>query len=141
MVLEDCINYLLTGAQHKVYLMMKKALEPYGLTPVQYGVLACIWQNDLHNPKDIALFLSLENSTISGILDRMEDKQLIERTIDSNDRRYIQINLTDKTREMEKQVLKRVDQVNQEVMKGFSDEEAEQFRYFLRLMKGDESEV
>ena len=52
--LKDCINYLLTGAQHTVFQMMKKELKIFDITPIQYGVLKCIWEYDLHNPKEIA---------------------------------------------------------------------------------------
>ena len=132
MHIEDCINYLLTGAQHKVFQTMKKALEPYDLTPIQYGVLACVWQKEMCNPKEIAEFLSIENSTISGILERMEGKDLLLREIDSNDRRYIRIVLTDKSRKLEKPVLKTVADVNKELLKTFSDADEDKLRVLLR---------
>ena len=66
--LNNCINYLLTGAQHTVFQYMKKNLAQFDITPIQYGVLGCIWEFDMHNPKDIAAHLGVENSTISGIL-------------------------------------------------------------------------
>ena len=138
MKLEDCINFLLTGAQHRVYMMMKKALEPYGLTPIQYGVLACIWQNDLHNPKEIARFLGIENSTISGILERMEDKDLIQRMIDSNDRRYIKIVLTQKSRDLETPVQETVERVNSAVMRNFSPEDWEKFLQLLKIAMSED---
>ena len=71
--LDNCINYLLTGAQHSVFQYMKKNLAQFDITPIQYGVLGCIWEFDMHNPKDIAAHLGVENSTISGILERMEN--------------------------------------------------------------------
>ena len=65
--LDNCINYLLTGAQHSVFQYMKKNLAQFDITPIQYGVLGCIWEFDMHNPKDIAAHLGVENSTISGL--------------------------------------------------------------------------
>ena len=130
--LKDCINYLLTGAQHNVFKMMKNDLSEFELTPVQYGVLKCIWEYDIHNPKEIAEHLYLENSTISGILERMEKKGLITREIDDNDRRYIRVCLTQKGRELEEPVNKVVDQVNDRVYGVFEEEEVEKLREFLR---------
>jgi len=137
--LKDCINYLLTGAQHTVFQMMKKELKIYDLTPIQYGVLKCIWEYDLHNPKEIAEQLMIENSTISGILERMEAKQFIRREIDDNDRRYIHIYLTETGEKLEGPVNEIVDRVNQVVLQNrFTEEEVAQLRDHLRMIAGIE---
>lgn len=43
MELTQCINYLLTTAQHKVFQEMSSRLEKFDVTPVQYGVMYCLW--------------------------------------------------------------------------------------------------
>lgn len=130
--LNNCINYLLTGAQHAVFQYMKKNLAQFNLTPIQYGVLGCIWEFDMHNPKDIAAHLGVENSTISGILDRMENKGLIRREIDSSDRRFIHIELTDVSRELELPVRKVVTDVDRKVMEQFDEGETAALKTMLR---------
>ena len=129
MKLELCINFLLTNAQHKVFQVMKKDLAQYDITPIQHGVLKCLWEKDLHNPKEIAEQLGIENSTISGILDRMETKGLIVRNIDVNDRRFIRIDLTDQGRAIETDVDSVVD--NEKVLKNFTEEEIKEFKRLL----------
>lgn len=136
MNLDQCINFLLTGAQHTVFQGLKKDLEQYDLTPIQYGVLKCIWQLDLHNPKDIAEYLGIENSTISGILDRMEKKDLIERSISPEDRRFIHVELTKTGRALEEPVNKTVEEFNQRALSQFTPEETEQLRSMLRRFIG-----
>ena len=130
--LDNCIHYLLTGAQHEVFQYMKRMLAQFDITPIQYGVLGCIWEFDMHNPKDIASHMGVENSTISGILERMENKGLIRRMIDSSDRRFIHIELTDISRELEVPVRTVVSEVDQVVLKKFSDEEVELLKNMLR---------
>ncbi len=134
MNLEECINFLLTGAQHRVFQEMKNELKVYDLTPIQYGVLKCIWEKDLSNPKEIAVQLGIENSTISGVLERMEAKGFIVREIDPNDRRYIKLILSDKARELEEAVNQTVLEVNQKVLKGYTKEETALFKSFLKRM-------
>ncbi len=137
--LKDCINYLLTGAQHTVFQMMKKELKIFDITPIQYGVLKCIWEYDLHNPKEIAETLMVENSTISGVLERMEAKDLITREIDDNDRRYIRICLTKRGKELEGPVNEAVDCVNHAALYDlFTEEEVCQIRKYLRTIAGIE---
>jgi len=130
--LNNCINYLLTGAQHTVFQYMKKNLAQFDITPIQYGVLGCIWEFDMHNPKDIAAHLGVENSTISGILERMENKGLIRRMIDSTDRRYIYIELTDVSRDLEIPVRTVVTEVDRKVLEIFDEEEKAALKNALR---------
>ena len=135
MNLDQCINFLLTGAQHKIFQDLKKELDKFDLTPIQYGVLKCIWQMDLHNPKEIAEYLGIENSTISGILDRMEKKELIERDIDKEDRRFVRIKLTKSGKELEGPVNKTIEDFNKEALSIFTKDEASQLRdMLLKLM-------
>lgn len=136
MQLEECVNYLLTTAQHSVFLKMTEKLSVFDLTPVQYAVLYCLWENNKKSPKEIAERLKLENSTISGILERMEKKDLIKRMISKEDRRFIQIMLTEKGAALEEDVLAAVDKVNEEVMSVFSKEECENLKTQLRLLAG-----
>ena len=136
MQLEECVNYLLTTAQHSVFLKMTEKLSVYDITPVQYAVLYCLWENNGTSPKEIAERLKLENSTISGILERMKKKELIKRSISKEDRRFIQVVLTEKGASLNEDVLATVEQVNTEVLSVFSDEERESLKSYLRTLAG-----
>ena len=136
MKLEECVNYLLTTAQHSVFLKMTEKLSVYDITPVQYAVLYCLWENNGTSPKEIAERLKLENSTISGILERMKKKELIKRSISKEDRRFIQVVLTEKGASLKEDVLATVEQVNTEVLSVFSDEERESLKSYLRTLAG-----
>lgn len=136
MKLEECVNYLLTTAQHSVFLKMTEKLSVFEITPVQYAVLYCLWENDRRSPKEIAERLKLENSTISGILERMEKKGLIQRSISKEDRRYIQVILTEKGAALKADVLTAVEQVNDDVLSVFSSEECEILKSYLRTLAG-----
>ena len=101
-------------------------------------MLKCIWQLDLHTPKEIADYLSIENSTIAGILDRMEKKELIERKIDRDDRRYVYIDLTKTGKDLEGPVNKTIEDFNKEVLSVFTEDEAGALRDMLRKLFMDE---
>lgn len=138
MQLEECVNYLLTTAQHSVFLKMSEKLSSFDVTPVQYAVLYCLWENDKRSPKEIAERLKLENSTISGILERMEKKDLIKRSISKEDRRFIQVILTKKGASLKDDVLTAVEQVNEEVLSIFSEDECASMKNYLRRLAGIE---
>lgn len=139
MQLEECVNYLLTTAQHSVFLKMTEKLSAFDITPVQYAVLYCLWESDKRSPKEIAERLKLENSTISGILERMEKKELIKRSISKEDRRFIQVILTKKGEDLKEGVLEAVEQVNNEVLAIFSTDECDRLKQNLRTLGGIEA--
>lgn len=133
MKLEECINYLLTIAQRGVSQMMTQRLAPFDITPSQYGVLNCLWLSEGPLlPREIAEMLSLETSTVSGILDRMQKKELIDRMINENNRREIFVSLTEKGAALEEDVVRTVEELNAEVLESFGAEEAALFKNQLR---------
>lgn len=133
MELKECINFLLTTAQHTVFQYLSQRLAPYDITPSQYGILNCLWINDgTCLPRQIAELLCLETSTVSGILDRMQKKDLIDRVINPENRREILVMITPKGESLKAPVLKIIDEVNEEVLKDFSPKETEFIRKSLR---------
>ena len=133
MELKECINFLLTTAQHTVFQYLSQRLAPYDITPSQYGILNCLWINDgTCLPRQIAELLCLETSTVSGILDRMQKKDLIDRVINPENRREILVMSTPKGEALKAPVLKIIDEVNEEVLKDFSPKETEFIRKSLR---------
>ena len=133
MELKECINFLLTTAQHTVFQYRSQRLAPYDITPSQYGILNCLWINDgTCLPRQIAELLCLETSTVSGILDRMQKKDLIDRVINPENRREILVMITPKGEALKAPVLKIIDEVNEEVLKDFSPKETEFIRKSLR---------
>ena len=140
MELNQCINYLLTTSQHRVFQEVSKRLEPFDVTPVQYGVLYCLWMGGKTTPKEIAAELKLENSTISGILDRMEKKDLLKRQVSIEDRRYIEVVLTEKGAALEKPVLDTIDTANIDILADIPDEEQQILKKNLRLLAGLEED-
>lgn len=134
MELTQCINYLLTTAQHSVFQYLNGKLSEYDVTPSQYGVLSCLWQREFATPKQISEILCLETSTISGVLDRMQKKGLIDRVINRDDRREVRMVPTEKGKALEEPISKIIDEVNEEVLKCFTDEEVALLKNQLRTI-------
>ena len=133
-----CINYLLTVAQHEVFLIFSENLSQFGITPGQYGVLACLWQEESlrHSlpPKEIATILRVENSTISGVLDRMEKRGLIDRVLNPTNRRSISVKATKEGLSLKEPVQALIDQLNDQVLSIFSPQEKDELICLLNRM-------
>lgn len=132
MEMTECINFLLTQAQQKVFKYLKSELDPFNVTPVQYGVLQCLWDEGSQTPKQIGNVLGLDGSTITGILDRLENKALIVRNTYIGDRRTIKVELTEEGSKLREPIGKIVEDVNIEVLKQFSSEEIDQLKKNLK---------
>jgi DNA-binding MarR family transcriptional regulator len=78
---------------------------PIPLTPPQMLAMQVLVESARNEPGVRALSLSelsermgLAHSTVSGIVARLERHGLVDRTVRSEDRRYVRIHLTDKVR-------------------------------------------
>lgn len=121
MELNECINYLLSISQNKVFKHFSKLLEEYDLTPAQYGVLNCLWRKGEMSPKQIGAMMHLEASTVSGILDKMQKAGFIERSIDPENRRNILVATTKKSKAIQQDVEATTEQLNESVLQFLSD--------------------
>ncbi|MEQ8236245.1 MAG: MarR family transcriptional regulator [Syntrophomonadaceae bacterium] len=125
MELEQCLNFVLTKAQRNIHQLFKAELAPFGVTPGQYGILRCLWDENAQTAKKLADRLALDGSTITGILDRMEQKGLIEKQTDPKDRRAMQVMLTAKGKKLQKPVSEAIETANRRALVKFDQQEAE----------------
>ncbi|BAH45178.1 putative transcriptional regulator [Brevibacillus brevis NBRC 100599] len=129
--IEDCYGFLLGKAYQKVWQMEKAALSTYGVTPVQFILLHALWEKDGQKGVELGARLRLDGATITGVLDRLEKLELIERRSDPNDRRTNLIFLTPKGKELEKPLNQLTEEVNNAVISLFSEEEAKLLKNML----------
>lgn len=131
MELDQCVNFVLTKAQNSVQQLFKAELAPYGVTPGQYGVLKCLWDQNGLTAKQLAERLYLDSSTITGILDRMENKGLINRYHDARDRRALCVMITTVGQELQEPVTQAIINANKKVLQNFDKEASEILRKML----------
>src|SRR5690349_19838095 len=97
--IDQCISFLAGKAAQTVARLARERLAALGITPVQYGVLQVLWEQDGLSGTEIRARLVLDSATITGVLDRLDTLELIQRTADSGDRRVNRIRLTKAGRE------------------------------------------
>lgn len=94
------LGYKVKLVSQLMYRDFLERLEPYGLTPFHYLVLCCLWEEDGLSTSGIADKLKQLGATLTGVVDRMEDRQLVYRERDPSDRRVIRVWLTDEGRKL-----------------------------------------
>ncbi|MGI1658328.1 MAG: MarR family winged helix-turn-helix transcriptional regulator [Desulfitobacterium sp.] len=131
MKLEQCINFTLAKTQQSIQQLFKAELLPHGVTPGQYAVLQCLWDEDGQTPTQLSERLFLDSSSMTGVLDRLEQKGLIERKPILKDRRALQVMLTDRGRQLKEPVLQAIKEANQKALANLSVEDAKILKQLL----------
>jgi MarR family multiple antibiotic resistance transcriptional regulator len=70
-------------------------LAPYGVTAPQFKVLVMIALFCAETPADLCRLLSVDSGSMTRMLDRLEQKNLIARTRSDADRRQVRLTLTE----------------------------------------------
>ena len=66
----------------------------FGITPVQYGALAAIRASPGIDQIGVAIAIGFDRTTIGGVIERLESKQLLVREVSAEDRRSRSLHLT-----------------------------------------------
>lgn len=94
-------------------------------------IIFALWGKDGVPIKTLCEKTSLDKSTLTGIIDRLERDGYVERKASETDKRSTLISLTGKEQEFAKNIQKVSTQMNKIFYKGFSDDEIIQFEEML----------
>ena len=131
---DDRLIYLIFTAQQKLRTYLTKMLikENVRVTPAQAGILFLLKQRDGRTMGELSQMLSIDNSTITGLVDRLEKRGLVRRDPSPHDRRASHVFVNPEGIEEVDKAKKVIRAVNQEIKNGFSAEELESFNRILR---------
>ena len=128
-------------ALHDTARLMRKRFEQRArhssLTRSQWQVLAMLSVNEGIHQKGLADLLEIESITLGRLLDKMEERGLVERRRHSTDRRMLLLFLTPEAHPSLTLMRGMGEQTRNEAMKDFSQQEREQLLQLLEKMKGN----
>ena len=105
LLLERQVCFALAVANRSVLRIYRRLLEPLGLTHPQYLVMLALWESEPRAVKDIGAVLQLDSATLSPLLKRLEQQQLIVRRRRGDDERNVDVELTSSGRALREQAL------------------------------------
>ena len=131
---DDRLIYLLFTAQQKLRTYLKKMMtkENVRVTTAQAGILFLLKQKDGRTMSELSQLLSIDNSTITGLVDRLEKTGLVRRNASPHDRRASHVFINPQGMEEVDKAKKVIRMVNQEIKNGFSAEELDSFNRILK---------
>lgn len=95
MSLDNQLCFALYGASMAMSRVYKPMLDRLGITYPQYLVLHSLWEEDGRTIGAIAERLSLESSTITPLVKRLEAAGFVSRTRDAQDERQVRVRLAE----------------------------------------------
>lgn len=122
-IYENCIMFNLAKAYQRVHSEFKQRFSKFGLTPIQLLVLEALFEEEGLSSGEIGTRLVLDSATLSGVLERMIAAGWIVKKVSKNDRRAVEITLTDRANALREDVLKAVEDANDAVLGSFRVEE------------------
>jgi DNA-binding MarR family transcriptional regulator len=110
-------------------LLRKSRLDAFN--GAQGRILYVLWEYGKLSFSDVGKYTSLAKTTLTSMIDRMEESGLVERVPDKEDRRQIYISITEKAKKHRQKYDKVSDEMNALFYKGFSADEIRRLETML----------
>jgi DNA-binding MarR family transcriptional regulator len=131
------LGYLLNHVYVRFFELSAPALAPFGISGREAAVLRAI--NDPHPlaQGEIARRMGIDRTTMVALIDDLQERELVRRRQDPDDRRKNVVELTDTGRDVVRQATRAAGQAEQVFLSPLSAGQAEQFRKTLRALLYD----
>ena len=135
---KEHVGLLIKFINGRVVTKINKNLADFNLTGVQHEILCFIDRNEHERDvfqKDIEKCLKLTNPTVTGIVKRLEEKEMIARCPSSTDARYKCLHVTEKGRDVICKSFKfGADNIEKQLVKDLSDDEVKMLKDLLKKL-------
>jgi DNA-binding MarR family transcriptional regulator len=108
----------------------------FELAPAQLGALKALDPETPIPMRDLALALACDNSNVTGIIDRLEDRGLVERRPSKEDRRVKMLVVTDAGAEIRRQVKQRMEEAPEPIKRLTEDEQIALRDLMRKVLRG-----
>lgn len=134
--MDDSFHYLSMINHMTVQKKLMEQLKDTGLTLGQPKVLDYLKDHDGVSQKEIAAGCLIEAGSLTSILNRMEEKDLIERKMLNGNRRTFHIFMTESGKKNQKLVEEAFKKIEKTALNGISEEEQKLFmEIFCRIYR------
>lgn len=130
--MDDTLHYMIMANQMLVQKALLEQLKDTGLTIGQPKILDYLKEHDGSNQKEIAKACFLEAGSLTSILNKMEEKGLIERRTLNGNRRSFHIFMTDEGKKKQQLVETAFLKIEEKALADISGEQFEQFMSVYR---------
>ncbi len=135
--IERNFGFLLHDVARLMRTVFDRRGRALGLTRSQWWVLTMLYAREGVTQSELADMLELEKPTLGRLLDRLEEKEWVERRADTLDRRVRRVYLTDRVQEVMRALRSTAAGVRRDALGDMGDEERERFIDALAKIKSN----
>ena len=132
--LDGYLPYLLNRAGARIAEAFSKEVRPLGATLQMWRVLAALRERDGRRMGDLSETTSIEVSTLTRLVDSMEEKGLVARRRAAEDARVILLHATPAGRRLAQRIVPIAERYEMVALAGFDAREAETLKAALRRL-------
>lgn len=131
---EDTLKALtvLLKASGTVEKTIKQDILTYGLNPTEFSVMELLYNKGKQPIQLIGKKILIASSSITYVIDRLEEKELVERVPDKKDRRVTLVELNENGQEKMAEIFPKHSESIFELYEDFSEEEVQELITLLK---------
>ena len=130
----DGIGFLLQRVRMEILEDLDKELAPLDITSAQFVILVRLSEEHINSPSGLCRGVSYDPGAMTRMIDRLEKKGLVRRVRRADDRRKVDLELTEEGKAVRPKLITAVVKVLNHRLRGFSRAEVQQFTGFLNRM-------
>jgi MarR family transcriptional regulator, multiple antibiotic resistance protein MarR len=128
-----CVGPLISRVRLALLESLDRALSPLNVTAAQYVVLATL-ASGAESASQICRGISYDAGAMTRMIDRLEQRGLLQRVRVADDRRTVKLQLTEEGAALYPKMRAAAMAVVNDLLRGFSKAEAQQLEGFLKRM-------
>lgn len=129
--LDNEFGIILSKAAIRFKCEVGRRFKAYDVTPEQWVVLRRLWEKDGMTQKELAERLMKDQPNITRILDKLEQKGLIQRMDNVGDRRAFMVLLADEGRSLVETLFPIAQGIREDACRGLTEKELELLNVLL----------
>lgn len=138
--MEETFHFLLQASQSAIHKRLLARLKDTGLTIGQPKVLEYLREHDGANQAEIARACRIEAATLTSLLNRMEERGMLQRRSRTDNRRSFFIFLTPLGAELAQRVAETFEQLDQEAFRNIDEVQRREFLKLLQQVRANLTE-
>lgn len=116
--------------------VFNRVVQPLGLTIIEWYILRALYDRDGQHASELARAVGRAATSFTPNLDKLQEKNLIERRPDPSDRRAVHIYLTRQGQDYRDDVMRSTEEIDMQIQNMFDDEEFDIFQNVLAQLQG-----
>jgi DNA-binding MarR family transcriptional regulator len=133
-LLESYLPYLLNRAGARIATAFGEEMRTLGASLQAWRVLAALRDRDGRRMGDLSVTTSIEVSTLTRLVDNMENDGLVARRRDADDTRAVLLHVTAAGKRLTRRIVPIAERYEKVALRGFSAAEAETLKAALRQL-------